>query len=434
MNKTVRTLLKLLLFLLASAAAGYILLVIVYCIPVSRMKGPGNSVGAIRKDDADLSEVITGYPGSRLDVFTDGAMLNTAIHTNDENVFRRAVACHQYTYKGLSPAQAFIAFFADEEPDGEVTYVRYWHGFLVVLKPLLIFFSYSDIRMLNVMGQMLLVFITLYGLIRRKLTRYVPAVLMMYFFLTPVIMPLAMQYSTVFYIGFGSLACIILFYDRIKEGDRRLYLFMLTGILTSYMDLLTYPVFTLGIPLAGWLMLESEEGKEFKDAFIRFVSCGLSWFAGYALMWISKILISIPFYGFSSITDTVTSVSSRSAGGAQKEGLSYGQALSLNFFMYKNDIYRILLILYTVAVVLFVLYGIVKKRRALRAGYVPMLICVMFIPFVWYLVTIEHACVHAFMTYRNLTVAVFAYCICLMSLYGPVKEGNGSEGSLSDDK
>ncbi|MCR5357185.1 MAG: hypothetical protein K6E63_07250, partial [Lachnospiraceae bacterium] len=289
MGKTARTALHMLILLICSVAAGYLLLVLVYCIPQGRLKGLGNSVAAIRKEDEDLSEEIFGYPGSRLDVFTDGAMLNTASHTCDESPFRRAIACHQYIYNGRSPAQAFIDYYSEVEPDGENVYVRYWHGFLIVLKPLLLFFGYSDIRILNHMGQLLLVFLTLYALIRKKLARFIPAVLMMYFFLTPIVMPMALQYSTCFYIGFGSLAGLILLYDRIKDKDLLFCYFMLTGILTSYMDLLTYPMFTLGLPVLGLLILigNDETPADFPAAFKKFAACGISWFLGYALMWVS---------------------------------------------------------------------------------------------------------------------------------------------------
>ncbi len=425
MGKTARTFLHLFILLVCSVAAGYLLLVAVYCIPQGSLKGLANSVAAIEKDDEDLSEVIFGYPGSRLDVFTDGAMLNTASHTNSESPFRRAIACHQYGYDGKSPAQAFIAYYWEETPDSEITYVRYWHGFLAVLKPLLLFFSYSDIRMINHMGQMLTVFITLCAFARRKLYRYIPAVLMTYFFLTPIVLPMAMQYASVFYTGFLSLACLMFLYDRIKGGDGLLYLFMLTGILTSYLDLMTYPVFTLGLPLVGLLILmqDDEDIDGFMPAFKRFVNCGITWFLGYALMWAAKTVIAIPFYGFSTITDTVSKVTQRSASGAVSEGYTYAQALAGNFFMYKNDIYRICLILYTVAVAVYFVYLTVRKRAGINPVLIPMYICIFAIPFVWYLVTIEHACIHAFMTYKDLTVAVFAYCACLVSVCAAKTDG-----------
>ncbi len=419
MNKNLKTFLHLLLLLACSVIAGYLMLVIVCFIPQGRLlKGIGNSVAAIRKDDGDLSEVIFGYPGSRLDVFTDGAMLNAALYTGDENPFYRAISCRQYTYKGRSPAQALMDYFVPIEPDTEVPHVRYWHGFLVLLKPLLLFFNYSDIRMINQMGQLIVVSAVLCALARRKLHRYIPAVLMTYFFLTPIVLPMALQYSSVFYAGFGSLAVLLMFYDRLKDKEGMLYLFLFTGILTSYLDLLTYPVFSLGIPIVGLLILRSREreDKDFLSMFKEFTACGFTWFLGYAGMWAAKTIIAIPFYGFGEVRGTLDNVAKRSVSGAASEGCTFGQAVRDNLFMYKNSIFAVSLVLYTLCVIAYNIYCLARNKARISLKTVLMFICVALIPFVWYFVTVEHACVHAFMTYKNLAVTVFAYCAGLVSV------------------
>ena len=66
----------------------------------------------------------------------------------------------------------------------------------------------------------------------------------------------------------------------------------------------------------------------------------------------------------------------------------------------------------------YFIYGRCKRRYRIDLKFIPMYLCVTAIPFVWYMVTIEHACVHAFMTYKDLTVAVFAYCVAVMSVFG----------------
>ena len=402
--------------LAASVITGYLLLVLVFCIPQSRLfNGLGNSVPVLQRDN--LEEVVFGYPSSRLDVFTDGAMLNAALHTCDESPFKRAVACYQYIYYDLSRSEGFIAYFEPREPDGSMSYVRYWHGMLVYLKPLLLFFNYSDIRMLNQLGQVALMCLLIYAFAARKMYRYIPAVFMVYFFLMPYTLPFSMQYSNVFYIGFGALAVLFLFYDRIKDGNGLLYLFLLTGIITSYMDLLTYPVFAVGLPLAGLIILDAEYGNAgtgFVYEVKRFVSCAISWAVGYAGMWAGKILIALPFYGTQAFADALESAGKRSGTGAASEGITYADALYANLFMYKNSIYKLSLILYTLAVIAFIVYYIVKRKGSLRTGFIPFFLCITASPFMWYFVTVEHAHVHAFMTYKSLTVAVFAYCLMLV--------------------
>lgn len=424
-----KTVIGMLIMLVCSVAAGYLLLVLAFCIPQGRMfKGLANSAPVIERDINE--EVIFGYPSSRLDIFSDGAILNAVLHTNDEGPFRRAIGCYQYIYKDLSRAEAFIVYFEPREPDAEMLYIRYWHGILAVLKPLFLFFNYSDIRMLNLMGQLILICLCLFAFIKKGLHRFLPALLIAYFFLMPFTLPMSIQYSPVFYIGFASLAILVYFYDKLKEKNRVLYLFLFTGILTSYMDLLTYPMFTLGMPLAGLLIMRGQdEEKDLKDTFIKFVYSGLSWGFGYAGMWAGKILISLPFYGLSSLTEAAASVQMRSAAGAGEEGISYMDALDANFFMYKNPIYRMSLIVYTLVMVIWILYLLARHKEKPSVGTAAFYIFTGLIPFVWFMVTIEHAQVHAFMTYKNLAVTVFAYCSLLAALAGYGKSGTDPVGT-----
>ena len=413
-----------LMILAVSIISGYLLLVLAFSIPQSRIfTGLANSVSVLQRDD--LEEKIFGYPSSMLDVFTDGAMLNAALYSNEESPFKRAVACYQYVYDDLSRSEAFIAYFEPREPDGSMPYVRYWHGILVILKPLFLFFNYSDIRMFNLIGQVVLICFTVYAFAIRKLSRYIPAVFVTYFFLMPFTLPMSIQYSPVFYIGFAALAVLVMYYDKLAVKDRLFCFFMLTGILTSYFDLLTYPVFTLGLPLTGLLILpgdtagqkETETGA-FGRRFITFILCGISWFAGYAGMWAGKLLVALPFYGTSAFTDAMDSAGKRSASGAADEGIGYADALRSNFFMYKNNVFRLCLIIYTLVIIGIIIYRITKRKTEFYPERIPMFLCVIAIPFVWYFVTTEHAQVHAFMTYKDLTVAVFAYCAGIVSLIG----------------
>ena len=402
-----------LIILISSILIGYLLLVFVYCIPQRfLLVNLANSVPVLERDD--LEDIIFGYPSSKLDVFTDGAMLNIALHTIKENPFKRAAACYQYIYSEKSPAQGFIAYFVPEEPYGDLAYFWYWHGFLVFLKPLLLFFNYSDIRLLNCVLQTSLIALTVYSLTKRKLTRYIPALMITYLFLMPLTLPLSMQYSSVFYVGWGSLACLML--SGLTPSDERIFsLFLMTGILTSYLDLLTYPIFTLGIPLVGVLILcDTSEQKRKAGSFL---GCILSWAFGYVGMWVGKILISFPFYGIYAFQKFYEQIRYRSLEGAANEGVTFDDAITSNIFMYKNRLFLMLLIAYTIAVAGYFVFLYTRGRKPfISVKLLPLFAVVILMPFLWYMVAAEHSNLHSFMTYKALTVAVFGYCAGLMAV------------------
>ncbi|MCR4923464.1 MAG: hypothetical protein K5931_05585 [Lachnospiraceae bacterium] len=408
---------NLILLVLISVLAGYLLLVLVYAIPQkSLILACANSVSVFENEE--LGERITGYPNSSVDVYTDGSMFNTALFDNEESPFRKAVACHQYGYKDKSPEQAFRAYFYEETPDYEADYTRYWHGFLVFLKPLLLFFNYSDIRVINALLQTGLLCLIIVLFSKRKLYMEMGALLITYLFLTPYTLGLCLQYSSVFYIGFTGLLLLTAFYEKIRDKGLFLELFALLGMLTSYMDLLTYPVFTLGIPLTGYVILYSfyERDKEsfFEKPYIKVLCFSASWAFGYIGMWAGKWLISIPFYGMESLLDTFLQVKKRSVGN-EEELISYFDTLGNNFFMYKNSIYILLLVLYLLCIFVLLMYNRHKKKAAFKPKLSVLLsyVIIMLIPFGWMLVTKEHAMVHSFMTHKNLTVSVFAL-LCLI--------------------
>lgn len=132
-------------------------------------------------------QLIKEYENKLLDNFTDCLMYATAIHPGTGNPVRDAVRNARYGYEDLDMLQSLVDYANDagdkENQRYEVVYPRYWHGYLVILKPLLLFFNVNRIRMLN-------------GL-----------------------------------------------------------LFQALGMATGFMDLLTYPLITLGLPLVLLLLL-----------------------------------------------------------------------------------------------------------------------------------------------------------------------------------
>lgn len=58
-----------------------------------------------------------------MDNFTDGIMISQASAARERNVLRQALEVQGYTY--------------------------YWHGYIIILRPLLLLFDYAQIRVLN---------------------------------------------------------------------------------------------------------------------------------------------------------------------------------------------------------------------------------------------------------------------------------------------
>ena len=94
---------------------------------------------------------------SKLDNFTDSIMLLEAADDTEDTPLHRALLVYrgQCVYEtALDPCAALVTHYLDGEAyTGSIAYARYWHGFLLFIKPLLYLADYSALRVLNALAQ-----------------------------------------------------------------------------------------------------------------------------------------------------------------------------------------------------------------------------------------------------------------------------------------
>jgi len=133
------------ILLVIGIMTGYLMLMVVYLLPVGKMQENLSKSIDILTVEQEYHRVIPGYNSTQLDNYTDSWMIGNAVYDNDLPIWKRALTCTSADY-GDGPLNGLVHYL--EEPDGykEVEYTRYWHGYLIILKPLLLFFSYADLR------------------------------------------------------------------------------------------------------------------------------------------------------------------------------------------------------------------------------------------------------------------------------------------------
>lgn len=186
------------------------------------------------------------------DNFTDREMLKAVIASGD-NAFERAMV-----------------------PE----YGRYWHGYLVFLRPILMFFSYEEIKYIGLLIH--IVGISLIYFSVRRISNFLAKGLIISFLLYGWLTAwLSFQfYATYFIVYIAGYLSI-----RIQKNSYALFFFII-GMVVAFFDLLSVPLLTLGIPL---LIIYSKE-KDINISYI-FLCCVL-WLSGYTLFWIAKPLIA----------------------------------------------------------------------------------------------------------------------------------------------
>lgn len=392
--------------LLAGGVVGILLLMVVYGIPVSLiMENYSASLESMESREG-WHRYIAGYDMSTLDNNTEYLMLKAAatpFPLTEENYLQKVLRC--YTYN--SEWNHGLVFVQGEYNGQRFTcdsYERYWHGYLVLLKPLLVLFTYQDLIYLNVIVQFVLMFLLLCVLRKRKMAYLQIPFLLLWIVGMQLIVMLSLDYSVCFYIYMIS-ALLLLRYRKLRE--RYGLFFLAVGMLTSYMDLLTWPLVTLMVPLMILLQYESGIGDRIK----RVVSGSCAWGVGYVVQWASKWVAATLVLDDNVIADAAESLLFRSALEGEKT-LTWGRVVLKNLSVFWNTPS---LVLGGVMALLTILLLYKNRGKLQWANMVPCLL-IGISPFLWYLVTRNHAYEHYWMTWRNLSITVFA-------VYGGLAEG-----------
>lgn len=397
------------LLLAGGAVAGLLLLLLVYCIPVSPMKVHiRQSLPMLEKEFSD-SELLEGYPGSLTGSFTDCLMLENAIYTSDEHTtleqILRMYRGESGTGDGWAPGNSLADYAWDARQPREVEYARYWHGYLVVLKPLLFLTTVNGIRVFASTLQLIFVSAVVMACGRRGEVflgwAFLFSVPFLYFFS----LFTSLSLSICYYVMTALLLIQLRWDSQLRERGWYGEFFLVAGMITSYFDFLTYPLVTLGFPLCVCLYLDRSGAK---NVFRRLVGYSVQWGVGYLGFWAIKWVLADILTGSNTIQDGISTIFTRTdiaADCTRTEG--FLRVIRLNGSAYSNWAF---LLLFLGIAVWFLLYifkrstGIRKERAAEGA----VLLLVVLFPFVWFFFTQNHSEQHWIYTFKIFSVSIFA--------------------------
>lgn len=403
MKETGKLLVKEILIVAAAVVLGVMALAATYLVPQGKMKDNAWESAIFMHREGLGSFMWPTMKITQLDRYTDGLMLNTSYTESDDGI-RDILLDTKVKVRDINPMESFYEVIALENKDYQMdTYGRYWHGYQIIWRPLLCFFHYGEIRQINMALQLAVVFFFLYLLFRTGHKALIVPFFGMYLFLTPLALFSSMQFSPCFYLMMGASMTVIGFHDNLND-TRRNCLFLLTGILTAYFDLLTYPFVTLAIPLITYLTVAPECGKNLKKCIGDIVFHTASWGIGYVGMWGGKWIVASVFTDENVIMDAVSQVKFRS--GHYEKGRSYLTTLWLNFDACNTRAIWVVL----ACLVLYLLVRAVLHYRKRGMKPLPGTIAILLVslyPFLWYYLTMHHSSDNSYFTWREYSICVY---------------------------
>jgi hypothetical protein len=303
------------------------------------------------------------------------------------------------SYGGGDAVEDFRLLAAGTPGGTQINYTRYWHGWQLFLRPLLLFANLSTIRFLLMVLELTLTLLVTARLCRRDVLAGLP-LLAFWLSLYPPALFFSLQYGSVYCVTL--LGCLGLLYGKEKHPA---LLFELLGIAAAYFDFLSYPLVALGVPLALYLSLTAGSERRLAPRAGDALGLCFCWGFGYAFMWAGKWLLTSLLTGIDAVGDSLSSAAYRIAGQTGEERITALTAIgrNLRFFAYKGLLLSLALL---AAAGLWLLLR--RKRRGVCAADVLGLLGCALMPFVWYALLANHSQIHTFFTYRELGVTVFA--------------------------
>lgn len=421
MKDILKSVLKMILMVVIASTIGVVLMTLVYYIPLDNIK---KNVLASEEELYHLSDgdkYDTEEYSEMYDTKTNIIMLQEVVSPPLYSPFEDAL---------LSPTSNYaINFFGDwvsmlmdhaqkdSYEDGDLaTYPRYWHGYIIFLKPLFVFLNLKQIYMINTFIQILLVLVVLYLFIK-KLKPYVPAYLLTIGTLNPMIIAKSFQLSSIYYAMLLTILCILIFSDAKDKKKIFLYTFVLDGIFVAFFDFLTYPLVAFGVPVVVVMLLSNQS---LKNNIIDLIKNGFAFLWGYAGMWVSKWIWASIFTNENVIMDGILSVLHRIGSGEESVSDSvFATEINPVVSIVKNaeSYFSDNTIGMIIAFIIFI--GIIAFKKKIKINFkqsintvIPIAL-VSLLSIAWFIVLNNHCTLHPHLEYREWAVMIFALAVII---------------------
>lgn len=371
-----------------------------------------------------VPQTIGGFKSSQLDNFTSVLILKTAAYTGPESWLHQAFAGLRVDIPASENADMYGAWdafctYADgsNSPTGSFGYYRYWHGYILPLRILLCVLNLANIQMLLYFAQLALFVLVILLMMKRSLGALIPAFFTTYFLMMPFALGTCLQYMTVSIPML--LACVMLLFcdKQIDAAVGMPAFFAAVGIITNFLDLLTFPLVTLGFPLVLLLCLRLKAKDDIHSLFALFFFCCMGWGLGFGGMWAFKWLIVAVCFGWNYLGGIIAQAFHRVS--AQSNGTSFSrfEALKINLdILLAKSSYLLILGLTGLASLVPGTKTLLRKKRMQPDLRALILVLPLLVSVAWFIVMANHSVDHAYYTYRNLAPGIFAGFACIACL------------------
>ncbi|MBR3249132.1 MAG: hypothetical protein IKF97_05940 [Clostridia bacterium] len=419
MPKLLKKIMSFILLYIVLAVSFIVLIYVSFKLPNERIRGHVAESVKQLKDEGIGYIPFFSQEGALLDTHTDALMLNIALNKEmfeNEGTLSKAMECSFYEEPSMVEA---LNTTVQSDDFNNHEYSRYWHGIQVMLRPLLLFFNYTEIRYILMIVITTLLGIAIYVIGKRLGIRYIICFSITISFMYVIIIPMSLQFSAMFIITLLSIISVCIM-ESMKKEKLLPYLFFVIGALSTYFDLLTYPLVTLGLPLVLTLLLENKKDTKLSSLIIKTIEYGMLWGLGYGTLFVTKWIVASIVLHKNAIEIALDAFVFR-VNGNEQYPVTRIEMLKRNFNCFFVPIAKYIM---GVAFVIWIgLFAFFRKNISKIKVVLPLLL-IAIVPYLWYIIFAGHSSIHFWFTYRIQAVSVFAV---LSAMCLTIKENNNKD-------
>ena len=372
---------------------------------------------------------------SRQDNYADCILTNIIYHIDSENILTSVLSASYYNPDGEEVNESF--FDAVNNPANvsgndkvvpNVDYSRYWHGSMVLLRPLFMFFDIRMIRMILGIMILLLTVWFLYLLIREKYLFFACCYVVGLISVSAWMCGFCVEYTMPFLVMAVELPVLFLLMTRKVNNEKDEYqekilwcVLAASGIVTDFLDFLTAETLTFTAAYMLYLVMRNKRGqiRGFKKECVRMIKSGGVWGIAYTLMFFLKWIMACIFLGKDAFMDALRQAAFRMNGDATLGNVTGAETVSdserifgalwRNFacllpFRDSMKVWTTVITLVVTVVVAFCIWYLFRTKKVNDINRLFGILAI--IPVGRFIALNNHSYIHFFFTYRALLVTV----------------------------
>ena len=383
-------------------------------VPREKLKKNMESSAALLTERQVFYDIFEGIPASRIDRYADSILLSIAWQFKSDDPLKSVLWTSYYNYPYENENINFKESL-EKNYDSNTQYIRYWHGSAAIVRFLHLFLDLKGIYILNgillfIMALFLVILLFRKGFLPLSLGTALSLLTVSVWFV-----PFSLEYTWTFLLSLFFSIITVYLEDR---GLSRFLgiLFLISGMLTSFLDFLTTETLTLTFPLIIALFIRIKKDGCCKKEHRRFaLLSAVIWGCSYVFMWAGKWLLTAIALKTNPLPYVQEHIEERISGdiGLSPIGYIIGSVWRNIRCLFPLGFGSAGVIAAVIIILISSYYCFVYRKKSFDRAAVLMFLCIALLPYVRYILLTNHSFIHFFFTFRAQAATILSLCICL---------------------